>query len=145
MHDEVTHLSNYIPVHSLVAHYRIIAFTMSSTPNTPARALRNTPARRDRLLGTPSSAPRGDRQASVRATPASRRPGLPPVQETPIPRQATRRRQQSEEHEERPARRRRIEGSESPGPRAAAARKASPIWSYFSEVQVGQTGKVLFY
>ena len=121
---------------------------MSSTPNTPARALRNTLARRDRLLGTPSSAPRGDRQASVRATPASRRPGLPPVQETPIPRQGTRRRQQSEEHEEheeRPARRRRIEGSESPEPRAAAARKASPIWSYFSEVQVGQTGKVLFY
>jgi hypothetical protein len=114
--------------------------TMSSTPFTPGRTLRSTPARQAReFLDTPrlnEQTPSG----RLQNTPARVRRSLPQIDETPAPSRRRRRSSSIVALEEQPARRRRIQ--EAASEVQPVKKTTSRIWSYFSEASVDSRGKV---
>lgn len=128
--------------------------TMSSTPITPARALRSTPARS--LRSTPArrvrvvpNTPQREQTPShrFRNTPARAQRTLSQIHETPGPdagrRSTSSRRRRSPSivamEDEHPARRRRIEAQAS---HEVMPKTSSRVWSYFAEASVDSRGKV---
>ena len=127
--------------------------TMSSTPITPARALRSTPARS--LRSTPacrvSVVPNTTQHVQTpshrfRNTPARAQRTLSQIHETPGPdaelRSTSSRRRRSPSivaMDEHPARRRRIEA---PASHEVVPKTSSRVWSYFAEASVDSRGKV---